>query len=225
VAPRSAALVWELAFTALVVVVASFALKTFVIQSFYIPTSSMEDTLLVDDRITATKLAPALLDVHRGDVVVFHDPDGWAGTAELPQERGPSAWIHGVAQALGLAPESSDDFIVKRVIGLPGDRVECAGAGAPVSVNGQPLDETYLKAGVDPSDVAFDVEVPPDSLWLMGDNRAASADSRFHIGDEFGGAVPIDRVVGVAQLRVWPFDRFGLLRNPGAVFRDVPPPS
>jgi signal peptidase I len=215
----------ELAFTALVVVVVSFVLKTFVVQSFYIPSESMEDTLLVNDRVMVSKLAPGLFDVHRGDIVVFHDPQGWSNdTLDLPGDSGVWAWLHGAAQSLGLAPESADDFIIKRVIGLPGDQVACDGYGVPVAVNGQPLEEPYLKAGVEPSDVAFSVEVPTDALWVMGDNRANSWDSRYHQEQALGGAIPSEKVVGVAKLRLWPLSRLGVLRNPGDVFRDVPAP-
>jgi signal peptidase I len=220
---RAIGLGWELAFTALAVVVASFVLKTFVLQSFFIPSESMEDTLAVDDRIVVTKLAPGMLDVHRGDVVVFADPGGWVTTSlDLPDSSGLVAGLHGVAQALGFAPESSKDFLVKRVIGVGGDQVACEGWGQPVTVNGVPLAEPYLKPGVEPSAVAFSVTVPPDSVWVMGDNRANSADSRFHQDQALGGAVSLDDLVGVAQVRLWPLSRFGLLRNPGDVFSAVP---
>ncbi|MDR2253635.1 MAG: signal peptidase I [Bifidobacteriaceae bacterium] len=212
----------ELALTALAVIVVAFGLKTFVMQSFYIPSSSMEDTFFADDRIVVSKLAPGLLDVHRGDIVVFRDPGGWSSNHPVASESGLVAWLHGAAQALGLAPEEADDFIVKRVIGVAGDTVACLGPGAPVTVNGQPLDETYLKEGVWPSEMAFSVVVPPDSLWVMGDNRASSWDSRYHQDSALGGAVALDRVVGVANLRLWPPGRFAILRNPGAVFEYVP---
>ncbi|MDR2382150.1 MAG: signal peptidase I [Bifidobacteriaceae bacterium] len=223
--PRPVSLWLELAFALLVALVTAFVLKVFVIQSFYIPSVSMENSLLVDDRVTVTKLSPGLFDVHRGDIVVFHDPDGWSSDQlPLPQERGFASWLHGVAQSLGLAPESADDFIIKRVIGLPGDTVACAGPGEPVTVNGQPLDETYLKPGVDPSAIAFRVTVPEDGLWVMGDNRSSSWDSRYHQDQVLGGAVPLDNVVGVAKWRLWPLDRIGVLKNPSAVFKDVPAP-
>jgi signal peptidase I len=221
-------LILEMAFTVLVVMIVSLALKTFVIQSFFIPTQSMEDTLLVDDRIMVTKLSPAVLDVHRGDIVVFHDPGTWADSPDLgalPQGHGLGAWIHGAAQVLGFAPSSSDDYLVKRVIGLPGDAVACAGPGQPLTVNGVELEETYLKPGVAASDIAFDVVVPRDSVWLMGDNRSNSGDSRFHRQEPGDGAVAVERLVGVAQVRLWPFSRLSLLRNPHDVFRDVPAPA
>ena len=216
----------ELAFVVLVVLVASFALKTFVIQTFWIPSHSMDITLEPNDRVMVTKLAPGLLSIHRGDIVVFHDPGGWAGQSGSPDEqKGRAAsLVLGVAQALGLAPTSSEEFLIKRVIGLPGDTVSCEGSSAPVLVNGVALDETYLHPGVQPSSMAFDIEVPKDAIWVMGDNRDNSADSRAHQDQDLNGAVAIDQVVGVAQLRTWPLSRFGLLRNPGAVFAEVPNP-
>jgi signal peptidase I len=221
--PGAAQLGLELAFTALVVVVAAFALKTFVVQTFYIPSKSMQDTLQIDDRITVSKLAPGLFDVHRGDIVVFHDPGGWSdGQAALPAARGFGAWVLGVVQALGFAPESANDFLVKRVVGQPGDVVACAGPGQPVTVNGVALDEVYLKPGVEPSAVAFSVRVPADAFWVMGDNRANSMDSRYHQDQALGGAIPAGNVVGVAKARLWPLSRAAVLRNPGAVFEGVP---
>jgi len=216
----------EFAFVLLVVVVASFALKTFLIQSFWIPSHSMEQTLLPNDRVIVTKLAPRVLSLHRGDIVVFHDPDNWVGRSTVPVvDRGPVAsWFYGIGQALGLAPTSSEEFLIKRVIGLPHDRVSCAGDGAPLVVNGVPLDEQYLASGVAPSQEAFDVVVPAGAVWVMGDNRSNSADSRAHQDQDLRGAVSIDDIVGVAQVRSWPLDRFGWLRNPGQTFKDVPKP-
>jgi len=216
----------EFAFVLLVVVVASFALKTFVIQSFWIPSHSMEQTLLPNDRVIVTKLAPRLLSLHRGDVVVFSDPGNWAPSAAVPvTERGPVAsWFYGIGQALGLAPTSSEEYLIKRVIGLSGDRVACDGDGAPVTVNGVPLDESYLATGVAPSREAFDVVVPADAVWVMGDNRDNSADSRAHQDGALTGAVAIKDIVGVAQVRSWPLNRFGLMRNPGGTFAEVPKP-
>jgi len=217
----------ELAFVLLVVVVASFALKTFVIQSFWIPSQSMEQTLLTNDRVIVTKLAPRVLSVHRGDIVVFHDPGDWTGgrNTAVPDRGTAASWFHGFAQALGLAPTSSEEFLIKRVIGLPGDRVSCSGSGEPVVVNGVPLEEPYLAPGAAPSRTAFDIVVPDQAVWVMGDNRDGSADSRFHQDQKLGGAVDMGKIVGVAQVRSWPLDRFGLLRNPGQTFAQVPDPK
>ncbi|MDR3106961.1 MAG: signal peptidase I [Bifidobacteriaceae bacterium] len=216
--------IWvDIGFTLLATLVASFVLKTFVIQSFYIPSESMEPTLLNDDRVVVSKLAPGVFDVHRGDIVVFSDPGGWSSQhSALPDQTGLGAWLLGFTQALGLAPASSEDFLIKRVIGVAGDEVACAGGGDPVTVNGVALDETYVVPGAEPSISAFTVEVPPDSVWVMGDNRPRSGDSRLHQSDGQGGAVALDDVVGVAKVRLWPLSRFALLRNPGEVFAAVP---
>jgi signal peptidase I len=214
----------ELGFTLLLVLVVAFVLKTFLIQSFYIPSESMEPTLQRDDRVIVSKLAPGPLNVHRGDVIVFHDPGGWStGEVALPNSTGVSAWLHGVAQSLGLAPATSEEFLIKRIIGLPGDVVACEGAGAPVTVNGTAIDETpYLMPGANPSDIAFRVEVPAGAVWVMGDNRADSYDSRYHQDQELRGALALDKVVGVSKIRLWPLNRFQIMKIPAAVFEDVP---
>ncbi|MCL2787528.1 MAG: signal peptidase I [Micrococcales bacterium] len=223
----------EVGFVVLAALVLSFVLKTFFIQSFYIPSQSMESTLLKEDRVMVTKLAPGPFGVHRGDVVVFSDPGGWLNSSpELTQLTGASAWIHGALQAIGLAPMSEEAFLIKRVIGVGGDTVECVitGEGFPadgvIEVNGVELHETYVKEGESPCLSPFRVTVPEDALWLMGDNRGNSGDSRFHDqGPPLHGAVQLKAVVGVAKLRTWPLNRITFMKNPGSVFKDVPEPT
>jgi signal peptidase I len=216
----------ELGFTLLLVFVLSFTLKTFVVESFYVPTGSMRPSIEVNDRVLVSKLAPGMFKVHRGDIIVFRDPGGWSTSQPaLPDSTGLAAWLHGVAQSLGLAPASSDEFLLKRVIAVGGDLVECEGAGAPVTVNGVALDETYLMPGAAPSEIAFRVTVPEGAVWVMGDNREDSYDSRYHQDDELKGCVALDQVVGVAKIRLWPLSRLGIIRNPGSVFEYVPDPS
>lgn len=203
-------------------IVLSWIVKTFLAQAFFIPSASMHDTLLEGDRVLVNKLAPGPFDLHRGDVVVFADPGGWLGQQTVPETN----VVQDALIAVGLMPQQSEDHLIKRIIGLPGDRVASEGDGAPVTVNGEPLDESlYLAPGSIPSEIRFDVVVPTGSLWVMGDNRQMSADSRFHLGEPGGGAVPVDDVVGTAFVKLWPVDRIGLLRNPGDVFADVPDPS
>ncbi len=204
--------------------VLSLIIKTFLFQAFYIPSASMRDTLIQGDRVLVTKLAPGPLDVHRGDAVVFKDPGGWLPP---PFEEDRSALRERVTSVLtyvGLLPQDSGEHLIKRIIGLPGDHVVSDGAGGPVTVNGEPITEPYLRSGSVPSEVEFDVVVPEDSLWVMGDNRQNSQDSRYHLGEPGGGSVPVDNVVGVAFVTVWPADRFTLLRNPGSTFEPVPEP-
>lgn len=210
--------------TAIIVVsalVLSIVIKTFLVQSFFIPTGSMESTLEVSDRVLVSKLAPGPLDLHRGDIVVFKDPGGWLGAAP----EGPGGWRGAVSDALtyvGLLPQDAGEHLIKRVIGLPGDTVECCDSQGRLVVNGVPIDEPYINAGSRPSEIEFSVVVPEGTLWVMGDNRQNSRDSRYHQGDPGGGAIPLENVVGVAFVTLWPLDRATVLRNPGDTFAEVP---
>jgi signal peptidase I len=202
--------------------VLSLLIKTFLVQAFFIPSGSMEQTLLIGDRVLVTKLAPGPLDVHRGDIVVFKDPGGWL---PAPQPEAQSPWRQGLTTALtfiGLLPQDSGEHLIKRVIGLPGDTVECCDTEGRVSVNGEPLDEPYLAEGTQPSELEFSVVVPEGSLWVMGDNRQNSQDSRYKQGGPGGGSIPEVNVVGVAFVTVWPLARWDVLRNPGSTFAAVP---
>lgn len=194
----------------------------FVVQPFQIPSSSMEPTLRVGDRILVNKLAygsdsrPA-----RGDIVVF-DGRGSFVRAELTENPVSSVVREGLA-ALGLAEPADTDF-VKRVVGTGGDRVVCCDDEGRIEVNGVAVDEGYLHPGDVPSEVAFDIVVPANRLWVMGDHRDNSSDSRDHLGDPGGGMVPVDKVIGRADWIGWPAGRWTSLEPTGA-FRHVPPPS
>lgn len=201
--------------------IVSFLLKTFLVRSFYIPSGSMEDTLQVDDRILVNQLVPDVLDVKRGDIVVFEDPGGWLGTQVQPPEPGP---LGRALQAVGLAADTSHEYVVKRVIGVGGDTVACCDADGRVTVNGIPLDETYIKlpeGQTAASGLDFEVTVPEGSVWVMGDNRYASKDSRYNQDQPGKGFVSEDEVVGRAFLLNWPFDRLSWLGNPEQVFTGV----
>jgi len=211
--------------TVLVVAVAlvvSLVVKTFLLQAFFIPSQSMETTLDIGDRVIVSKLTPGPFDLQRGDVVVFADPGGWL-PASTPTERGAVGSV--VADALtfvGLLPEDSDDHLIKRVIGLPGDHVVCCDANGQITVNDVPVDESqYLIAGADPSQMTFDVVVPDGRLWVMGDNRPESADSRYNTDKPYGGFVPVENVVGRAYAIVWPISHWSWLGTP-STFDDVP---
>lgn len=209
----------------------SFLVKTFLFQAFYIPSESMEDTLVLNDRVIASKLTPGPFELHRGDVVVFRDPGQWIqSSATTPTDRGPL--VNGVRTGLtwiGLLPDTSEGHLIKRVVGLPGDHVRCCDAQGRVSVNGQTVDETYLKDGSLEAEKMepFDISVPAGKVWVMGDNRGDSADSRPHDLDSGGekGSVSEDLVVGKAVALVWPFDRARGLDAPDAVFASVPEPT
>lgn len=199
----------------------AFLLKTFLIQAFYIPSGSMENTLQVGDRVMVNKLAYDLGDIQRGDVIVFNGVDSWDPEIQVAEPGNPvTRALQSVAGAFGFASPNEKDYI-KRVIGLPGDRVKCCDKEGRITVNGIPIDEPYLFAGNEPSNDPFDIRVPDDRVWVMGDHRAASADSRAHIGDPGGGAIPIDSVVGRAFVIIWPFSDTGFLTRPDTIDNDA----
>ena len=206
----------EVAGTVLVALAIAVLVKTFLVQPFFIPSESMETTLLVGDRVLVSKLEPGPLSLERGDVVVFVDPGGW-----LPVDMAEPGLLVRTLTFVGLLPANSGEHLIKRVIGLPGDTVECCDDSGRLLVNGVPLDEPYLFAGDQPSQVDFSVEVPPGRLWVMGDHRSVSEDSRYHLGDPGGGSVPLDNVVGRAVLVMWPLDRWSSVPTPDAVFDGV----
>ncbi|MCB7137682.1 signal peptidase I [Cellulosimicrobium marinum] len=220
--PKRSSLLRETAIIVVSALVLSLLIKTFLVQAFFIPSGSMEDTLVEGDRIMVSRLVPGAFDVHRGDVVVFKDPGGWLPP---PVEKDESPLAEGARAALtfiGLLPQDTGEHLIKRVIGTPGDHVVCCDAQGRVSVNGEPIDETYIKPGSVPSQDPFDTTVPDDMLFVMGDNRQNSQDSRYNTGNPGGGFVPMGNVVGTAFVKVWPLSHVGLLRNPGDVFADVP---
>ena len=188
--------------------------KAFLVQAFYIPSGSMEDTLRVGDRVLVDKVSYRFGEIHRGDIIVFNGVDSFAPEVDIEEPGNPVARaVRAVGSWVGVAPPDERDFI-KRVIGLPGDHVTADGLGK-VTVNGVALDEeSYLFPGDEPSDKSFDVTVPEGKLWVLGDHRSASADSREHMGDPGGGYVPEDRVIGKAFVVVWPFGHWRTLGTP-----------
>ncbi|MHA7284284.1 signal peptidase I [Arthrobacter sp. TMS2-4] len=211
----------ELGTIIVIALVLSFLIKTFLFRAFFIPSGSMEETLEIDDRIFVNQLVPQPFDLQRGDIVVFSDTEGW-----LPaQAETQVSWFREALVFIGLAPDESQQHLVKRVIGLPGDHVICCDAQARLTVNGEPLTEPYLYPGANPSDVPFDVVVPEGKLWVMGDHRNASADSRANQTKPGAGFVDIEDVEGKAAVIAWPLNRLGFLTTPMEVFDDVPEPA
>lgn len=193
----------------------AFVVKTFLVQAFYIPSGSMEDTLQVGDRVLVNKVVYHLRPVERGDVIVFDGTGSFVTGDVVEPERSPLESLGRiVGDIVGLAPPRDTDFI-KRVIGVGGDRVVCCDADGLITVNGVPLQERdYLYRNNPPSKQSFDVLVPEGALWVMGDHRSASADSRAHMGDPGGGFVPVDKVIGRAFAVVWPFGHAQILEIP-----------
>jgi signal peptidase I len=226
--PRSgggAGLLRETAIIVLSALVLSWLIKTFLVQAFYIPSSSMEDTLQVGDRVMVSRLVPDALDVNRGDIVVFKDPGGWLPPHEEPDSGPVGNALRDAATFVGLLPQDTGEHLIKRVVGTPGDTVVCCDAEGRVSVNGVAIDETaYIAPGSQPSEKEFEHVVPDGMLFVLGDNRQNSRDSRYNTGNPGGGFVPMDNVVGSAFVIVWPFGDARLLRNPGDVFAQVPEP-
>ena len=215
----------DLAVIVVVAILASFLIKTFLIRSFFIPSESMEQTLLVNDRILVNELVPNVIPLERGDVVVFKDPGGWldapAPTATNPVSQA-ADWVLSI---FGLSSQDANDHLIKRVIGLPGDHVTCCNALGQMSVNGTPLDEPYVLKQPGTSAVSgtsFDITVPKGDLWVMGDNRYDSKDSRYNTDTATHGFVPIPDVVGRAFVISWPLPRWTVLSNYPDTFAGVP---
>jgi signal peptidase I len=218
----------ELVIVIVLAMALSFVVKTWLFQAFYIPSGSMENTLVRDDRVIVSKLTPGPFDLRRGDVVVFEDP----GTPQpwlQGLDSGPSTVggpFHEALVFVGLLPEDSENHLIKRVIGLPGDHVQADGGTSPIRVNGVPITEPYVKPGDAPSEKKFDITVPAGHVWVMGDHRSDSSDSRYHDdGTGATGSVPIDKLVGRALFIVWPIDHVTWLGVPERTFAQVPAPA
>ena len=196
-------------------VVLSVVVCTFFVQAFYVPSQSMENTLLPSDRILASKITTNLAGVKRGQIVVFRDPGAWLPPA-VPL---PTSPLRSALEFVGIIPTNKGEDLVKRVIAVEGDRIACCDPQGRIVLNGVPLDEPYVKPGVSTDQVQFDVVVPPGSVFVLGDNRSESADSRYHL-DQNNGGVPVDNVVGRVFLNVWPLDRIATFPIPSVPFDD-----
>ena len=193
--------------------VLTLLVKAFIVQVYRIPSASMENTLQVGDRVLVNKVVYHFRGIDRGDIVVFSGQDSWGPDAPPPSGNPVVRVFDDVLSGLGL--HSNQTYYIKRVIGLPGDHVACCTDGK-VTVNGVPLNEgSYLFPGNPPSTFKFSEVVPAGHLWVMGDHRSDSDDSRYHPGDPGGGAIPENQVVGRAFLIIWP---------PSQI-RDLPIPS
>lgn len=207
-----------------IAIVVSIVVKTFFLKPFYIPSASMHETLIEQDRVLVNQLVPDLVPLNRGDVIVFEDPGGWLPPQPVEDKAPVDAFIDGTLELVGLKPEETNSHLIKRVIGLPGDHIVCCNAYGQLVINDVPIAEPYVELGdnTDASGTAFDVTVPADAVWVMGDNRYNSADSRAHQDTPTGGFVPYDNIVGRAFMINWPFDRLRFLSNYSEVFAGIP---
>ena len=190
----------------------SIIVKTFFIQFFYIPSGSMENTLQVNDRVGVNKFGALFSDIKRGEVVVFRDPANWL-SPNYDDSSGIRKVIKDSLVFVGVLPDPSKQYLIKRVIGVGGDKVRCCGKDGKIEVNGVSINEPYIYEGDKPSDSEFEVEVPQGFIWVMGDHRGASADSRFHTDDPNKGMVALDKVTGRATFIIWPFSNLAILEK------------
>ena len=202
---KKGSLLRELPVLVVVALVVSLLIKTFVVQFFYIPSGSMENTLQIKDRVAVNKVPFISKNISRGDVVVFRDPDDW-----LPEivDYDTNKYVSKAKSALvavGVLPNPAKQYLVKRVVGVAGDHIVCCTKSGNLTVNDVEVTEPYIFAGNKPSEMKFDVTVPEGKLWVMGDHRGASADSRYHQEDINKGFVPLSRVTGRVVAVIWPF--------------------
>jgi len=195
----------ELPILVIVALVVSLFIKSFLVQFFYIPSGSMENTLQIKDRVAVNKVPFISDNIKRGDVVVFRDPNNWLPE---PYDSTTNQFVAKAKSALvtvGVLPNPAKQYLVKRVVGVGGDRVVCCTKDGKLTINGVEVTEPYIFAGNKPSEMNFDVTVPKGKLWVMGDHRGASADSRYHQDDINKGFVPLSKVTGRVVGVIWPF--------------------
>jgi len=195
----------DLSVIVIAALILTILLKAFVVQVFSIPSASMENTLLPGDRILVNKMVYRFRPIDRGDIIVFSGSGSWDPPTPGPSNPLARAWDD-ITSLVGIAGPGTD--YIKRVIGVPGDHVVCCNALGQVTVNGVALSEkSYIYPDAAPSQIRFNITVPPGRLWVMGDNRADSDDSRYRAGDPGGGTIPESAVVGRAFVIIFPLSR------------------
>lgn len=209
--PKKGSLLREVPIIVVSALVVSVIIKTFFLHFFYIPSGSMENTLQVGDRIAVNKMASFFSDIRRGEVVVFRDPAKWLGDPAPDTGSSLTRALKSGLESVGVLPDPAKQYLIKRVIGVGGDTVICCDAKGHLTVDGVSVNEPYIFAGNAPSDSKFTAVVPQGYIWVMGDHRGASADSRFHTDDIHKGMVPLKDVVGRAEFTVWPFKNIKFL--------------
>jgi signal peptidase I len=189
----------------------SLLIKSFLVQFFYIPSGSMENTLQVKDRVAVNRVPFIGNDVSRGDVIVFRDPAGWLPEASSASENRITNAIREGLVIVGVIPNPAKQYLVKRVIGVAGDKV--VAKDQVLTINGKPTSEPYIFAGNTPSDTDFNITVPEGKVWVMGDHRGASGDSRVHQDDVNNGMVPVEKITGRVIATIWPLSRIGFVSS------------
>lgn len=208
---RKGSLLRELPILVILALVVSLLIKSFLVQFFYIPSGSMENTLQIRDRVAVNRIPFIGNNVSRGDVIVFRDPAGWLPEADSDSGNRVTNAIHEGLVIVGVVPNPAKQYLVKRVIGVAGDKV--VAKDQVLTINGKPTSEPYIFAGNTPSDTDFNITVPQGKVWVMGDHRGASADSRFHQDDVNNGMVPVEKITGRVVATIWPFERVGFISS------------
>jgi signal peptidase I len=208
---RKGSLLRELPILVILALVVSLLIKSFLVQFFYIPSGSMENTLQIKDRVAVNRIPFIGNDISRGDVIVFRDPAGWLPEASSDSGNRITSAIHEGLVIVGVVPNPAKQYLVKRVIGVAGDKV--VAKDQVLTINGKPTSEPYIFSGNTPSDTDFNITVPEGKVWVMGDHRGASGDSRFHQDDVNNGMVPVERITGRVFAKIWPLSRIGFVSS------------
>jgi signal peptidase I len=208
---RKGSVLREFPILVIVALAVSLVIKTFLVQFFYIPSGSMENTLQINDRVAVNKVPFLSQSIKRGDVVVFRDPASWLPE---PYAQSQNSIIEKVKEGfvlVGILPNPAKQYLVKRVIGVAGDNI--VAKDGVITINGKATSEPYIFAGNKPSELDFNVTVPAGKVWVMGDHRGASADSRYHQDDVNNGFVPESKITGRAFAVIWPVKNFGIIES------------
>jgi len=208
---RKGSLLRELPILVILALLVSLLIKSFLVQFFYIPSGSMENTLQVKDRVAVNRVPFIGNDVSRGDVIVFRDPAGWLPEASSASENRITNAIREGLVIVGVIPNPTKQYLVKRVIGVAGDKV--VAKDQVLTINGKPTNEPYIFAGNTPSDTDFNITVPEGKVWVMGDHRGASGDSRVHQDDVNNGMVPVEKITGRVIATIWPLSQIGFISS------------
>jgi len=208
---RKGSVLREFPILVIVALAVSLVIKTFLVQFFYIPSGSMENTLQINDRVAVNKVPFLSQSIHRGEVVVFRDPANWLPEPYADSQNSIIEKVKEGFVLVGILPNPAKQYLVKRVIGVAGDNI--VAKDGVITINGKTTSEPYIFAGNKPSEMDFNVTVPSGKVWVMGDHRGASADSRYHQDDVNNGFVPVSKITGRAFAVIWPVKNFGIIES------------